>query len=75
VESPEAAAMTAELNRRLEQALERLDDEFRTLVVLRDVEDMTYEQIAQVLEVPVGTVKSRLHRARCALREELGDLI
>ena len=75
VESPEAAAMNAELNRRLELALDRLDDEFRLLVVLRDVEDMNYQQIAEVMEVPVGTVKSRLHRARCALREELGDLI
>jgi RNA polymerase sigma-70 factor (ECF subfamily) len=75
VESPEAAAMAAELNRRLEQALNRLDDEFRLLVTLRDIEDMDYRQIAEVLEVPVGTVKSRLHRARCALREELGDLM
>ena len=75
VDSPEAVAMTAELNRRLEQALEGLDDEFRALIVLRDIEEMNYNQIAEVLEVPVGTVKSRLHRARCALREELGDLL
>lgn len=72
---PEAAAMSADTQRRVLEALETLDDEFRLAVVLRDVEEMDYEQIADVMEVPVGTVKSRLHRARCLLKEKLADLV
>lgn len=55
----------------LEQALGQLSDEHRTIIVLREMEDMDYEQIASVLEVPVGTVRSRLFRARIQLRDEL----
>ena len=73
--APEAAVMAAETNRRVMEALEELDDEFRLVVVLCDMEEMDYAQIAQVLGVPVGTVKSRLHRARCMLREKLADLV
>lgn len=58
----------ADLMKRLEAALEQLDDEFRVAVVLRDVEDMDYSEIADVLGVPVGTVKSRIHRGRMMLR-------
>ncbi|MBL8877653.1 MAG: sigma-70 family RNA polymerase sigma factor [Phycisphaerales bacterium] len=54
--------------RRLEAALEKLDEEFRMAVVLRDIEDMDYAEIADVLGVPVGTVKSRIHRGRMMLR-------
>jgi RNA polymerase sigma-70 factor (ECF subfamily) len=50
------------------QALADLDGEQRALLILRDVRDMDYGQIAEVLGVPVGTVKSRLFRARSALR-------
>jgi RNA polymerase sigma-70 factor (ECF subfamily) len=72
--APEAAVMAAETQQRVMEALEELDDEFRLVVVLCDIEDMDYAQIAQVLGVPVGTVKSRLHRARCMLRDKLADL-
>ena len=73
--SPQAAAMSAETHLRLEAALEELDEQMRIVVVLRDIEDMNYAQIAAVLDVPPGTVKSRLHRARCALKDKLTDLI
>ena len=72
---PEAEAMTAETNQRISRALEELDDEHRLVVLLRDVEDMDYRQIAEVVGVPVGTVKSRLHRGRCTLRDKLADLV
>lgn len=74
-DAPPAAAMSAEAQLRVTVALEELDDEARLIVLLRDVEDMDYQQIAEVLEVPVGTVKSRLHRARSALRERLANLV
>lgn len=56
------------------QALYRLDEEHRAVVILRDLESLGYDEIAEILEVPTGTVKSRLHRARLALRAELTPL-
>ncbi len=73
--SPVAAAISNESAARVEQAVTELDEEFRVVLVLRDVEEMDYSQIAEVLDVPVGTVKSRLHRARTVLRQSLGDLL
>ena len=72
--APEAAAVAAETERKVMQALEELDDEFRLVVVLCDMEEMDYAQISDVLGVPIGTVKSRLHRARCILKDKLADL-
>jgi RNA polymerase sigma-70 factor (ECF subfamily) len=62
-------------HRRVLAALGELEEEFQAVVVLRDMEDMNYEQISEVLGIPVGTVKSRLYRARCVLQEKLQDLI
>jgi RNA polymerase sigma-70 factor (ECF subfamily) len=59
----------------LQEALERLDDEQRQIIVLRDVQDLSYEEIADILDLPRGTVKSRLHRARASLAQLLGRKI
>ncbi|MFW6154803.1 MAG: sigma-70 family RNA polymerase sigma factor [Planctomycetota bacterium] len=72
---PVRRAATAEAHRRVLEAIEALDDEHRVVVVLRDIENMDYDQIAEVLAVPKGTVKSRLYRARTMLRETLTGLI
>jgi RNA polymerase sigma factor (sigma-70 family) len=61
--------------RRIEDALERLSDEDRGVVVMRDVDDRSYEDIAQFLGIPLGTVKSRLARARLRLRTLLKDIL
>jgi len=55
----------------LHGALERLELDFRSVLILRDIEQMDYQKIATVLAIPVGTVKSRLFRARLALRHEM----
>ena len=55
----------------LVRALEELPEPFRTAVVLRDVEELRYEEIARALEIPVGTVMSRIHRGRAWLRQRL----
>ena len=55
----------------LDDALARLPDEFRVAVVLRDVQGMDYAQIAEVLEIPIGTVRSRIARGRQALATDL----
>lgn len=73
--SPHEAVERDDAHRRVMAALGELDEEFQAVVVLRDMEDMNYEQISDVLEIPVGTVKSRLYRARCMLQEKLQDLI
>ena len=59
----------------LQEALGRLDDEQRQIIVLRDVQDLSYEEIADILDLPRGTVKSRLHRARASLAQMLGRKI
>ena len=65
----------ADTHQRVLEAIGELNDEFRAVVVLRDVEEMNYQQISQVLQVPVGTVKSRLFRARAILQKKLRDLM
>jgi RNA polymerase sigma-70 factor, ECF subfamily len=57
----------------LDDALAALPDEYRTAVVLRDVADLEYTEIAAVLEVPIGTVRSRIARGRAALADALGN--
>ena len=64
-----------EQHQRIAGAIDELDDAYRTVVVLRDVEGLDYREIADVTELPVGTVKSRLHRARLMLRDKLKDLV
>ena len=71
---PPAAASGAELQGKVLRALQGLDEDQRAVVVLRDIEGFDYQQIAAILEVPPGTVKSRLHRARMALREALAPV-
>jgi RNA polymerase sigma-70 factor (ECF subfamily) len=68
---PGADLETAERDAALQRAIAALDDEARIVVVLRDVEGLSYEEIAAALELPIGTVRSRLHRARTALKESL----
>jgi RNA polymerase sigma-70 factor (ECF subfamily) len=55
----------------IQQALITLEASLRQAVVLRDAEGLSYEEISQVLELPLGTVKSRIHRGRVQLREKL----
>ncbi len=72
---PVQQAMSNEIHQRIEDALAELDEEHRVMVLLRDMENMSYEEIAEILELPPGTVKSRLHRARTELRVKLADLV
>jgi len=54
------------------RALQRIPDEYRIVLVLADVQDLPYEEIARTLDVPIGTVKSRVHRGRVALARAMG---
>lgn len=61
------------LDDQVTRALEKLPEDFRTVVLLCDVEGFTYEEIANMLDVPIGTIRSRLHRGRNLLRTALVD--
>jgi RNA polymerase sigma-70 factor (ECF subfamily) len=69
--SPFDRALYRERHALLEQALTRINPHFREAVVLRDIEDLNYDEIAEILNISIGTVKSRITRGRDALRHEL----
>lgn len=66
---PEERAMAGQIEQIIAQSLMSLDEEHRTIVILRDVEGLSYEEVAQIADLPLGTLKSRLHRARALLRQ------
>jgi len=67
----ERHTLSAEARRAIERALGELDPGFRAVILLRDNENLRYEEIAQILDIPINTVKTRIHRARLALQEKL----
>ncbi len=69
--SPLELVMHKEVRARVEQVLKELPEPYRTTVILRDIEELSYEQIAEVMEASLGTVKSRLVRGRDALKKRL----
>jgi RNA polymerase sigma-70 factor, ECF subfamily len=71
LESPTARVESRERRELLQAALDRLSPDMREAVILRDLQDLEYEEISQVLEVPVGTVKSRINRGRLELARVL----
>jgi RNA polymerase sigma-70 factor, ECF subfamily len=73
--TPEAEVRRTEDVDMVHTALDKLSPEFRQILVLRELEGCRYEQIAEILELPVGTVRSRLFRARLQLRDELAPLM
>ena len=71
--SPEALMLRTDTAARIERAISSLPDRFRELVVLREIEGLSYRELADVMDIPIGTVMSGLSRAREALRGALGD--
>jgi RNA polymerase sigma-70 factor (ECF subfamily) len=71
IDGPDVIMEAAELDGLMQRAIADLDEEQRLLVILRDVEEMSYEEIGEVTALPEGTIKSRLHRARMAIKEWL----
>ncbi len=74
-ESPFDNVAHREVQRRVEQELRQLNEPYRTTLILRDLEEMSYEEIAEVLEISLGTVKSRLTRGRDMLRQRLTPFV
>ncbi len=73
--APVGRLISEEQLKRIVGAIDELDDAHRTVVVLRDIEGLDYRGIADVTELPIGTIKSRLHRARLMLRDKLKDMV
>lgn len=73
-ESPLQEVEARELGAAIEQAIGKLRPEYRACIVLRHIEDRPYEDIAEILDLPLGTVKTYLHRARAELKEILGPM-
>ncbi len=74
-ETPDARAARAEERGKIMTALDRLSEDHRRIIVLSDLEGFSYREIAQTLDIPMGTVMSRLHNARKRLRDVLGPLL
>jgi len=71
IETPDAMLEAAQTERLMQEAIANLPEDQRLLVVLRDVEEMSYQEIEEITGLPEGTIKSRLHRARMAIKEWL----
>jgi RNA polymerase sigma-70 factor (ECF subfamily) len=75
VASPESKLLTKEIETALLRAIERLPDELRVAITFREMEGMSYEEIAEIMSCPVGTVRSRIFRAREAIDAVIAPLI
>jgi RNA polymerase sigma-70 factor (ECF subfamily) len=73
--TPERHLLSEEIARTVQQALDALPDDLRTAIVLRELEGMSYEEIANAMECPIGTVRSRIFRAREAIDKRLRPLL
>ena len=73
-DTPEGVILGKELQETVERAIAALPEDLRTAIILRELEGMSYEEIAQTMECPVGTVRSRIFRARDAIGKKVGPL-
>ena len=62
------------INDRIQSAISNLPEHFKVVIILRDIQELSYEEISNIVEVPLGTIKSRINRARIQLQAELIDL-
>lgn len=71
--SPEKATVDKQLNSFIQNAINNLPKELKAIILLRDIEEFSYNEISKILNIPIGTVKSRLARARCILKKTLKE--
>jgi len=75
VNTPESELMGKQVAQTVNQALEALPEELRTAIILREIEGLSYEEIADIMNCPIGTVRSRIFRAREAVADKLRPLL
>jgi RNA polymerase sigma-70 factor (ECF subfamily) len=73
--NPQKAALRAELAQKIDEALEKIPERHREILLLRELEGMSYEDLARVLKIPKGTVMSRLFHARAKMQQLLGEYL
>lgn len=71
---PEDVVEQMELQERIQYEISRLPDKYRSVIVLKYIEELSLQEISEILEMPLGTVKTRIHRGREALRKQLNNL-
>ena len=75
INTPERLMMTRQIGETVDEAMAALPEELRTAIMLRELEGLSYEEIANIMECPIGTVRSRIFRAREAIAERLRPLL
>jgi len=75
INTPERLLMTKQIGEAVNDAMDALPEELRTAIILREIEGLSYEEIATIMECPIGTVRSRIFRARDAISERLRPLL
>ncbi len=75
IDSPEGVVLKDEVQKTIDKAIAALPEDLRTAIILRELEGMTYEEIAETMECPVGTVRSRIFRAREAISKRIEPLL
>ena len=75
IETPETELMTKEIAKTVHESIEALPEDLRTAIVLREIEGLSYEEIAEIMNCPIGTVRSRIFRARESIAEKLRPLL
>jgi RNA polymerase sigma-70 factor, ECF subfamily len=73
-ELPEQEVLKMEMQDRVQYEISRLPDKYRAVIVLKYMEDLPLQEISEILEMPLGTVKTRIHRGREALRKQLSNM-
>jgi len=73
--SPESDTNTIVTDKIIQNAIDRLSPKFKQVIILRDIQEFSYEEIAEIVNIPLGTVKSRVNRARLKLQEDLKELM
>jgi len=71
---PEDAALQMEFQERIQHEISKLPEKYRTVIVLKYIEECSLQEISEILDLPLGTVKTRIHRGREALRKQLNEL-
>ena len=73
--SPESDTNTIITDKIIQNAIDKLSPKFKQVIILRDIQGFSYEEVAEIVNIPLGTVKSRVNRARLRLQEDLKDLM
>ena len=73
--SPENQAIASDVSRHVQEAISQLEEPYRSLIILREIQELKYQEVADIMDLPLNTVKVYLHRGRKMLRNELSEVL